>query len=164
MKWFTGDEHYFHHNIIEYCNRPYPNEPAMRKDLILRHNSRVALKDEVYHIGDFSMLGPSQWEKIGGVVRQLNGRHHLILGNHDECKPFTYINAGFTSVHTAFWFDRFVLAHDPSVYCMLPEESILLCSHIHTLFDIIKDKKVVNVGVDARDFYPVNIEQILLLL
>ncbi len=166
MYFFTADEHYFHANIIlpTYCDRPYKSEKEMRLDIMSRHNDIVSPKDEVYHMGDFAMCGTSQWEKVAGMVSKLNGIHHLILGNHDYLKPFTYIRAGFTSVHTAFWIDvrgtRYVMAHDPSVYCMIPDNAILLCGHVHTLFKTIKNEQILNVGVDVNDFSPLSFDQV----
>lgn len=166
MYFFTGDQHYFHKNIIlpTYCNRPYRSESQMRQDITHRHNVAVSPKDEVYHMGDFAMCGTAQWEKVAGIVSKLNGIHHLILGNHDYLKPFTYIRAGFTSVHTSFWIDidgvRYVMVHDPSVYCMMPGNCVLLCGHVHTLFKTIKDERILNVGVDVNDFNPLSFDQV----
>ena len=167
MNYVTADEHYFHNNIIlpSYCDRPYKSEREMRQDQINKHNEVVSPEDDVYHLGDFVLCGSSQWEKVAGIVSKLNGRHHLILGNHDNLKPFTYVKAGFTSVHTAFWIDidgvRYVMAHDPSVYCMMPDNAVLLCGHVHTLFKTIEGKSILNVGVDVNDFYPISFDQVI---
>jgi calcineurin-like phosphoesterase family protein len=174
MKYFTADEHYFHNNITKLnfgCNREkyFANEKDMRRQLIENHNSVVRTGDEVFHIGDFAMIGPSQAEKLHGILRNLNGVHHLILGNHDEIKPFSYVNAGFTTVHTAYWFEddgiQFVLNHDPAVTCLV-KDKVLLCGHVHILFDHITksaddhDIHVINVGVDVREYMPVSMQEI----
>jgi len=82
MIFLTSDEHYYHSNIIKYCNRPYSSLFEMHKDLIDRHNSFVSDNDTVYHLGDFSF----NHKKITNILNHLNGTHILICGNHDE--PF----------------------------------------------------------------------------
>jgi calcineurin-like phosphoesterase family protein len=60
------------------------------------------------------------------------------------------------------------MCHDPALANVLPEDSILLCGHVHNLFktttSLCKNIKVINVGVDIWDFTPVSIEQIYELL
>jgi len=164
MNHYTADWHFFHKNIIDYCNRPWPSEKAMRSGIIRRHNETVKKEDTVYVIGDSAMLGASQWEHLKGVINSMNGTKHLIFGNHDEFKWQRYLDIGFTSVHSAIWLKDagldMVLVHDPSAYCMIKPGTVLLCGHIHTLFKSIPDKLVVNVGVDVWDFRPTNGELI----
>lgn len=164
MIFFTSDHHFFHKQVIKYCNRPYDSEPKMRKDLISRHNQIVRKDDTVYFVGDVAMLGASQWEHLKGIVNSLNGNKHLIFGNHDEFKWQRYLDIGFISVHSALQLTieefNLVLAHDPSVYCAIDPKSILLCGHVHTLFRSVKDRLVVNVGVDQWDFTPITIDHI----
>lgn len=165
MIHLTADWHVFHKQIIKYCNRPFKNEPEMRKALIRNYNETVKKDDTCYFVGDMAMLGTSQWEHLKGIMAQLNGRKHLIFGNHDEFKWQRYVDIGFTSVHSAHWMTvdghKFILAHDPSVYCALDPNTVLICGHVHTLFKSIKDKLVVNVGVDQWNFRPTNIPLIL---
>lgn len=162
--WFTADQHFFHRQVIMHCTRPFKNEPTMRKEIITRHNQRVRKDDTVYMIGDIAMIGNSQWEHLKGVIQQLNGRKHLIFGNHDELKWQQYLNLGFTSVHSAHWLTlegiHLVLAHDPSVYCTLNSQSVLVHGHIHTLYKSIPDQLVINAGVDMWDFFPINLDNI----
>jgi len=93
---------------------------------------------------------------------------HLILGNHDVLKPFTYVNLGFASVHTSLKirignYDAYLI-HDPSAWTVLPRDSILVCGHIHGLFKTLPEQKTVNVGVDVWEFKPITEERILLAL
>ncbi len=163
MRYFTADQHYYHHKIIGYENRPYRNEKEMRSDLIIKHNETIRPQDEVIHVGDFAMVGTSQWERIGSVLKHLNGTHHLVIGNHDECNWDKYLNVGFASVHTSMWWedDSIVCAHDPSAWTITKHKfKILLCAHVHQLFDIIKKDNtvVINVGVDVRGYKPISLE------
>ena len=165
MRWFTADWHLFHKQIIGYCDRPFPSEKKMRRALINNHNERVSKEDTCFFLGDMAMLGTSQWEHLRGVLKHLNGTKHLIFGNHDDFKWQRYVDIGFTTVHSALWLTeaghKLILAHDPSVYCAIDNNTILLHGHIHTLYRSIPEQMVVNVGVDMWDFFPINIEHIV---
>lgn len=78
--WFTSDEHYFHKNIIRFCARPYEDEFIMNKALIDEHNKVVGDKDIVFHLGDFTFKSQ---ELAFDIIKQLNGQHVFIRGNHD---------------------------------------------------------------------------------
>ncbi len=164
MIFFTSDWHFFHKSIIKYCSRPFKSEKEMRDVLIRNYNEVVKKGDTCFVIGDSAMLGTSQWERLKGTIKQLNGTKHLIFGNHDEFKWQRYVDIGFTTVHSALWLGEgglnIVMAHDPCVYCTLNPDTVLLCGHVHTLFKSLPDQRVVNVGVDMWDFRPINIDQV----
>ena len=159
--FFTADEHYGDEGIIYFCDRGYPNPIIMNQDIISRHNSVVKPKDTVYHIGDVTFN--SDIKLIKNILIQLNGTHILILGNHDNCNPFEFIEAGFRSVHTSLELEidayKVILAHDPCIWTVVPKRTIFICGHIHNLFRSIPDKLVVNAGV--HDFFPISFKQVL---
>jgi len=166
--YYTADEHYGHDEIIIHCRRPYKNNQRMTRDIIKRHNSVVKDGDTVHHIGDYAWAGPERANYVEQLVRRLNGTHILILGNHERIAPFKFVEAGFQSVHTSLTkrigdFDV-VMAHDPSIWnCVsnMDPLPIFLHGHIHNVWKSIPKKRMVNVGVDVWDFYPVSFEQIL---
>lgn len=77
---FTSDTHFSHENIIKYCNRPFESIEEHDEELIKRWNERVEKEDIVFHLGDFG-FGDSKYLKY--VLKQLNGRIYLVIGNHD---------------------------------------------------------------------------------
>lgn len=170
--FFTSDQHYEHKNMIRYCNRPFKHVNEMKRTLIRNHNSVVTEEDETYHMGDFSMLGPDRHKFFEEVLEKTNGTHHLIVGNHDKCKPLSYVNFGFESVHTSLHLElksyKFILGHDPAMYEIIKSKyknNIMLCGHIHTLFKtLLPEEKIINVGVDIWNFTPVSLEQIITLI
>lgn len=179
MIYFTADPHFFHESIITFCHRPCGDIEEMHELLIDNHNAIVKKEDTVYFVGD--MTAPEfktrkLYKYFPQIVRKLNGTKHLILGNHDEWGPFKYVNVGFSSVHTAFWFKHitevmgtveFVLAHDPSVAEVLTSpKQVLLCGHIHNLFRSHKRMSkglptVINVGVDVNEYRPISLDEII---
>ena len=84
----------------------------------------------VYFIGDMTLLGPENGGKLEKVLRVLPGRKVLVLGNHDRCRPFAYVEYGFESVHTSLDIGEWVLVHDPAV-AVVARERRWLCGHVH---------------------------------
>lgn len=159
--FFSSDWHLNHKNIIKYCNRPFSNIEEMRKKIIENHNSLVSNDDMVYHLGDFIFAPKSGIvDKIYSTLSKLNGRHILILGNHDDSSPKTYLKGGFESVHTSLILpndNRFILNHDPAV-SELNKEVTWIVGHVHTLF--ITQRNCINVGIDVWNYYPVSFKKI----
>ena len=79
--FFTSDSHFCHKNIIEFCSRPFETVEEMNEKLVENWNKVVGPSDIVYHLGDFCFAGSAEWHYLLG---KLNGRIHLIIGNHDE--------------------------------------------------------------------------------
>jgi len=95
--FFTSDTHFGHRlmlNAERVRARPWASLEEMNEGLIENWNSTVSERDTVYHLGDFSFLksGPTL-----DVLRRLNGKIHLIRGNHDKSLN-QYILAHFASV------------------------------------------------------------------
>lgn len=78
--WFTSDLHFGHKNIIKFCNRPWKTTEEMDEALIANWSSVVGDNDIVFDLGDFAFATNSRWKEL---IQRLNGKHYLILGNHD---------------------------------------------------------------------------------
>ena len=93
MKIFgISDTHFNHQRIIDYCNRPYADSKEMDEDMIKKWNETVSNNDVVLHLGDF---GLGNKEYIASIVKRLNGKKILIMGNHDNWSEQTYRDMGF---------------------------------------------------------------------
>lgn len=163
MNYFTADTHFYHKNVIEYCNRPFRSIEQMNKTIIDNINERVTKEDSLWILGDFTMMGKNNRDALESIVSKINGHKHLVLGNHDRLKPFDYCEIGFDSVHTwmQLWEEgqNWHLIHDPAMAEALPKTVNVLCGHVHTLFKNCGMRH--NVGVDVRDFKPVTIKEIM---
>ena len=53
--FFTADTHFFHRNIIKYCNRPFHSVGEMNETMIANWNAVVKPRSIIYHLGDFGL-------------------------------------------------------------------------------------------------------------
>lgn len=85
MIYFTSDWHFSHKNIVKFCptfRKPFENLDKMNDELIEFWNAAITPDDVVYNLGDVSFS--HDLKEIEKVLSRLNGKHHLILGNHDN--------------------------------------------------------------------------------
>ena len=152
-QWFTADPHYGHKNIIKYCNRPFDTVQDMDETMIDNHNAVVKPDDDVYIVGDFSMGGP---EVQSRYLKRLNGRKHLIKGNHDRHPEKA---TGWTSVA-----DYLELRAEDGTYLVLCHYgmrvwngsyrgSVQLYGHSHG--KLPGNSQSLDIGVDCWDYRPV---------
>jgi calcineurin-like phosphoesterase family protein len=66
----------------------------MNEILIKNHNDRVKPGDRWFFLGDFCFKGS---DKIGPILRRLNGNKIFIEGNHDKAKNFVGLVDDFRS-------------------------------------------------------------------
>ena len=113
--FIIGDPHFWHKNIIGYCNRPFATVEEMNETLIKNWNKVVGKQDIVYVLGDFALCGKDRIIEVGRV---LNGRKRLILGNHDSASLETYREAGFEYIynHSIILDEFYILSHCPQTY------------------------------------------------
>ena len=52
--FFTSDTHFWHVNIIKYCNRPFETIEEMNETIIEKWNSKISKDDIVFNLGDFA--------------------------------------------------------------------------------------------------------------
>lgn len=84
-----SDQHFGHEKIVAWENsrearRIELGYASWEEMLIDKHNSVVGQDDNVLFLGDFSFKSPGVYAKL------LNGKKHLILGNHDRKGINTY--------------------------------------------------------------------------
>lgn len=79
--FFIADLHLGHANCIQFDHRPWETVEEMDMGLIRRWNRKVRPEDHVYVLGDFAYKNRTP---VKDYTDQLNGRIHLIRGNHDK--------------------------------------------------------------------------------
>lgn len=128
--FFIGDTHFGHGNVIKYDHRPYENEEEMDKALLENWNNSVSKTDIVYFLGDLC-FGYSQ-ERTRELVRKLNGRKRMVVGNHDNRQYAFYAEIGFERVYDApvVLKNFFLLSHKP-VYLSEDMPYMSIYAHVH---------------------------------
>lgn len=164
--WITSDSHFFHNNIIKYCNRPFSDVNEMNETLIANWNSVVKPQDKVYHLGDLYMGGTRR--EVESLLYRLNGHKRLILGNHDNGKD-QILQKHFDKIDMWRMFPDFglLLTHVPVHRSSLyktgrrdqPDfELTNIHGHIHQ--NASPEGPYRCVCVEQTDYTPVNIEEL----
>ncbi len=161
MYFFTADEHYFHKNIIKYCSRPFSSVEEMNVTLISNHNEVVRKRDVVVHVGDFSF---GTWEETSEIIRQLNGRHVFIQGDHDSWmkKARKEVYLDIIQIWEKIFRGQWIIAcHYPMLsWPRSYHGSWQVFGHVHGRLSLDKLGRQWDVGVDNNNFYPVSFTQL----
>ena len=166
--WITSDLHFGHDKPFIWEDRGYSSVEEMNKEQLRKFNEKVQPEDDVYICGDLMLGGESgkSW------LSQLNGKLHIVLGNHDtEAKAAFYrtlpqvvevVYATMIKANGRHWY----LSHYPTMtanFGKLDRQPINLAGHTHSVnkWENI-NTGTYNIAVDAHNGYPVNIENIAL--
>jgi len=174
----TSDIHFFHNNIIKYCNRPWADIDKMTEGIIKNWNEVVTREsDSVFIIGDLAMGGKNRGPELSSVLRHLNGQKYLIPGNHD-----TYVLKDLDCLQQINILDRlqevtvigdggekqkFVMCHYAmKIWNLSHQGSIHLYGHSHGMMPKDYSTKSMDVGLDTKDanYRPYSYEQIMNLM
>jgi len=165
--FFTSDHHFGHENIIKFCNRPFENVKEMDQTLIERWNEKIKKNDIVYHLGDF---GLTYKEHLETILKQLNGKIHLISGNHESAaiqnsKYFKWIKdyheLKVKDPDCKNGVQRIILFH----YAMRvwrgdSRGTWHLYGHSHGNLPDKEDRLAFDIGVDSHNFYPLSYDEV----
>lgn len=135
--FFTSDLHFYHSNVIKFCDRPYRtknpfwklwewkhDKPSiksveiMNEALVANWNSVVGPDDEVYVLGDFSLA----FRPVELFTKRLNGKKYLVPGNHDFCH--SYNKKSRKPGRRAEWIKKY----EDNGWIVLPEQGYLTYS------------------------------------
>ena len=84
--WVSSDLHLFHTKPFLYEPRGFNDVLNMNKTIIDNFNSVVAPDDDLFLLGDLLLGGSTSLEDGLGLLTWLNGKLHLVRGNHDSDK------------------------------------------------------------------------------
>lgn len=108
-----ADLHFGHQNIIAYENRPFADTDEMNRQLVSRWNNTVKKNDTVFVLGDVAFCSKTRTEEL---VRSLNGRKILVMGNHDRqrsAQMWQRLGFDFVSPYPVIYNKFVVLMHEP---------------------------------------------------
>ena len=171
MIYFTSDLHFYHEKIIHHCNRPFKDELEMNEKLIQNWNNEVSPDDDVYILGDVTMKGP---EQAFAVLSRLSGKKYLIKGNHDlfvdnpDWQQYAWLFQWVKEYDELVLNNqKFVLFHYPiAEWADFYKGAIHLHGHQHNKsaynhHQVQTGLRRYDVGVDANNFSPVRLEDIV---
>lgn len=176
--YFISDTHFFHKNIIKYCQRPFADVREMNAELIARWNRMVVDNaTTILHVGDVTF----HYDQAFAIVNQLNGNKELILGNHDW-GPERMERLGFTcrtsrrneTYEFEFHGTHFVVAHRPRDIPTWTEGDtrVRVCGHEHNNAphfikwtrgknDDARAIMCLNISCEYTDYAPIHIDEVV---
>src|SRR4051794_11381362 len=158
--WFTSDNHFGHAGARGFYRRPFQSVVEMDQRMVENWNAVVQPEDEVWHLGDFAVRQPP--ERVRWLLTALNGRKHLIAGNNDDahvtsCAEWASVQSYMETVVDG---RTLILCHYPfRTWRDMGKGAINLHGHSHGRLKPMP--RQFDVGVDAWDFRPVTLAQVL---
>lgn len=157
--YFTSDTHFGHANIIKYCNRPFSNVREMDEILIKNWNEKVPYDAIVYHLGDFAF--GRTYEDVEKYRSRLNGKIHLIKGNHDNGKLLmrnAFESVNWNSMQEIFIGNKSITLNHYAmkVWNKSHRGAWHLYGHSHGTLPDDPNSLSFDVGVDCHNYYPLS--------
>ena len=176
MDFFTSDLHLGHQSIIKRCSRPFRDTAEMDSVLVQNWNAVVVPKDTVYVLGDLFFGTVRTPEEYISIIQGLNGKKHLIKGNHDE-SWMKYVDLSSLSLCFNEIVDKttkirdnnkrgITLGHHPIKEWSNSFE-YMIHGHIHNNMDhealpsTLSNQKLLNAGVDINDYKPATFDELV---
>lgn len=158
--FFTSDTHFGHGGSLGLFKRPFGSVAEMTEALVANWNATVAPADTVWHLGDVA-IGPKR-EAVAEILARLNGTKHLVTGNNDG--PAAIDQPAWASVQAYAELEaegrKLVLCHYPfRSWNGQGKGALNLHGHSHGRLEPLT--RQVDVGVDAWDFRPVAVDEVL---
>lgn len=168
--WIISDTHFFHDNIVKYCDRPIDHTEIMVKNW----HAMIEPEDTVLHLGDIFMGKRAQTIPL---LNKLPGDIWFIRGNHDKQGIHWYNTAGFRHVgwvqkgwgkilnaaeFTTAEGKRVLFTHYPDT-THTDQWDINIHGHIHNngYSPSTPDLDYRNVSVEVMDYKPVRLRDVL---
>lgn len=160
-----------HDRAFIYAPRGFNSVEEMNRAIIERHNGTVAEDDDVYVLGDLTLGDHAAGAEC---IKRMNGRLHIVLGNHDSFareaiyRELPNVVEVKEAIRLKYGKYHFFLTHFPCMTGNLEKESLTqttinLCGHSHcrNRFQDMDKSIIYHVELDAHDCMPVEINQII---
>ena len=163
MIFYTADLHFHYKPFLP--GRPFSSVEEMDEAMIRLWNETVTDEDTVYAVGD---VGYNGGYVPGDALGRLQGRKHLIRGNHDTGfenapKLFDYFETvtDFNEIDDGE--THILLCHYPILY---RKRGYMIHGHLHQArgpeYDILRQMpRMLNAGVDVNFYRPVTLAQLV---
>lgn len=169
--YLTSDTHFGHDREFLWGPRGFRSYPEHDETIIANWNAVVGPEDDVYVLGDL-MLGNN--EHGLECLRRLNGKLHIVWGNHDtDVRKELYAQLP-NAVEICGWSTmlryrkyHFYLSHFPTLTGNLEKESLKQCTlnlfgHTHSRDKFFEDRPYMyNISLDANGNTPVLLDDVI---
>lgn len=154
-RFFTSDTHWGDDRFNLFY-RPFKTVQEQEDYLVEQWNSVVGPDDEVFHLGDFATT-----DEALDVVKRLNGKIHLVLGNYDTPRPIAKLKKIFSTVveNADLKLKNGEVVHLNHYPTKIVADKFNICGHIHSLWKV--QRNCINVGCDAWNFRPVSEDEVI---
>ena len=175
MIYFTSDFHFNHQKPFIYEPRGFSTPEEMNDCIIQNFNSIVKFDDDVYVLGDLMLGGAERHQDGLDLISALNGKLHIVRGNHDSDKRWE----GYKTLHNVVEMENsiyvkhkgyhFYLSHYPSVTSNYDYDKPLkarllnLCGHSHTQnpFTHSEIGYIYHVELDCQNMKPISVDTVI---
>ena len=175
--YLTSDLHFNHDREFVWKVRGFNSIDEMNETIVKNWNATVDKNDDVYVLGDLCLGGGdvSILAANKALIESLNGKLHIIRGNHDTDPRVRMYETCANVVDVVKWADmlkyrgyHFYLSHFPTLTGNLEKESLKQCTcnlfghtHQQTSNFHLDMPFMYHVGVDSHKCLPVNLDDII---
>ena len=153
--WVWSDQHFFHKNIIDFCDRPFHNVEEMTWNLVANYNEIVGPDDVCIWGGD---VGFGNDTAINQVLDQCQGYKILVIGNHDLNKG-KLRKLNFDEIHLVYLIDEILFTHYPMENIPWPWFNVHGHLHAYPNHDTGHPLHL-NMNCEIHGYKPVDFEEI----
>lgn len=171
MIYFASDTHFCHDRGFIYTPRGFTTVAEMNAAIIERWNKVVKNDDTVYLLGDVMLNDNEEGMKC---LAQLNGRIHILIGNHDTASRLSIYETlpnvtveGYADI-VKYGKYTFYISHYPTNTSNLEKDAPLsqhvinLYGHTHQQTNFYQDiPYMYHIGMDSHFCTPVSAEEVL---
>ena len=171
----SSDYHFFHDREFIYKPRGFNSIEEMNQTILDNHNKIIDLDDDVYLLGDLLLGGPNKLDEGLELISKLNGRLHLVRGNHCTDKRWaafrecSNVVEQQNAIYLKYEGYYFFMTHFPTITSNndydkpLKARVLNLCGHSHIQDPWLdKDKGYIyHCELDAHNNMPVSIDYII---
>lgn len=166
--WFWSDLHFFHSNIIGYCNRPFADMESMNETMLRNCLDTVSAGDILVFGGDITM---GNVEATNELLRAIPAYKLNVVGNHDmDRKKGKLLDLAVDEIAPCLEFSvggrDFFVSHYPVRECMLRPGQTNIHGHIHNQSvhpAVGSGSRHVNMSVEFTGYRPVDLTALLAL-
>jgi calcineurin-like phosphoesterase family protein len=182
MLWFTSDLHFGHGPVLGFCDRPFKDLKHMENQLVYRINNHVKPTDTLVIVGDAFFTNSTERQRI---LKRIKCTKILVQGNHDKGKgQISGYDLVVQSMDLRIAGQRVSVSHYPfkperfklrmpwwkALFCdienlvrfyhkrLKDEGQYLIHGHTHSRKRF--EGRIMHVGCDAWNWYPVSLKQI----